>query len=64
MRLNPISGTDPGLPSARLLEIHDCLTLALDATERLSGYSQSDREAYSYVRAALRQVGKLMEGVA
>lgn len=64
MRLNPISGTDPGLPSARLFEIHDCLTLALDATERPSGYSHSEREARSYVRSALRRVGKLMEGVA
>lgn len=52
------------LPVARLHEIHDCLTLALDATERPSGYSQSEREARSYVRTALRRVGKLMEGVA
>ncbi|WP_323009645.1 hypothetical protein [Paracoccus sp. (in: a-proteobacteria)] len=51
------------LPVTRLHEIHDCLTLALDATERPSGYSQSEREARSYVRAALRRVGKLMEGV-
>ncbi|WP_017998246.1 hypothetical protein [Paracoccus sp. N5] len=64
MRLNPISGTAPGLPAARLFEIHDCLTLALDATERPSGYSESEREARSYVRAALRRVGKLLEGVA
>lgn len=64
MRLNPISGTDPGLPSARLFEIHDCLMLALDATERETGYTQPEREARSYVRAALRQVGKLMEGAA
>ncbi|MDK8871613.1 hypothetical protein [Paracoccus sp. SSJ] len=64
MHLNPIPGDNPGLPSARLFEIHDCLTLALDATERPSGYSQSEREARSYVRAALRRVGKLMEGVA
>lgn len=62
MRLNPTSGNNPGLPSPRLFEIHDCLTLALDATERPSGYSQAEREARSYVRSALRQVGKLMEG--
>lgn len=37
---------------------------ALDASERPSGYSQSEREARSYVRSALRRVGKLMEGVA
>lgn len=61
MRLNPISGNNPGLPSARLCEIHDCLTLALDATERPSGYSQSEREARSYLRAALRRIGKLIE---
>lgn len=64
MHLNPISGNNPGLPSARLAEIHDCLTLALDATERPSGYSQAERESRSYVRAALRHVGKMMEGAA
>ncbi|WP_415391588.1 hypothetical protein [Paracoccus sp. SJTW-4] len=61
MRLNPISGSDPGLPLARLAEIQDCLTLALDATERPRGYSQPEREARSYMRSALRQVGKLIE---
>lgn len=61
MHPNPISGNTLGLPSARLNEIHDCLTLALDVTERRTGYSQSDREARSYMRAALRQVGKLIE---
>lgn len=61
---NPVQAADPGLPSTRLFEIHDCLTLALDATERPSGYSQSEREARSYVRTALHRVGKLMEGVA
>lgn len=64
MSLNPISGNNPGLPAAFLCEIHDCLTLALDATERPTGYSQSEREARSYVRTAMRRVGKLMEGVA
>lgn len=44
----------------RLFEIHDCLTLALDATGRPTGYSQSEREA----RSALRHVGKMMEGAA
>ena len=48
-----------GLPSARLAEIHHCLTLALDATESRSGYSQHLREARSYLRAALRQVERL-----
>lgn len=64
MRLNPISGNDTGLPSAHLLEIHDCLTLALDASVRPSGYDQSEREARGYMRAALRHTAKLMEGVA
>jgi len=53
-----------GLPAASLAEIHDMLTLALDATERPSGYSQAEREARSYVRSALRRVGRIMEGVA
>ena len=61
MRLNPISGNDPGLPSARLFEVHDFLTLALDATEHPTGYSQSDREARAYVRSALRRVDKMSE---
>ncbi|WP_423208430.1 hypothetical protein [Paracoccus yeei] len=52
------------MPTAHLNEIHDCLTLALDATERPTGYSQSEREARSHVRAALRRLGKLIEGVA
>ena len=51
----------PGLPSASLHEIHDMLTLALDATERGGGYSQSEREARSYTRAALRRTVKLIE---
>ncbi len=61
---NPVPAAAPGLPSARLNEIHDCLTLALDASERPTGYSQPEREARSYVRAALRQTAKLMEGAA
>lgn len=48
-------------PVATLNEIHDCLALALDATERRNGYSQSEREARAYMRAALRQTCKLME---
>lgn len=56
MKINP--------RASRLHEIHDCLTLALDASERRSGYTQPEREARRYVRGALRQVRKLMEGVA
>lgn len=52
----------PGLPVESLLNIHDCLALALDATERKMGYSQAEREARSYVRTALRQTQRLMEG--
>lgn len=51
----------PGLPVASLHEIHDMLTLALDATERQGGYSQTEREARSYTRSALRRVNKLIE---
>lgn len=50
-----------GLPGETLSEIHDMLSLALDATERRTGYSQGEREARSYVRSALRRMEKLME---
>ncbi|WP_420345003.1 hypothetical protein [Paenirhodobacter sp.] len=59
---NLVPAAVPGLPSVALLEIHDCLSLALDATERPTGYSQGEREARSYMRAALRRTCKLMEG--
>lgn len=52
----------PGLPVASLHEIHDMLTLALDATENRHGYSQAEREARSYVRSALRHTVKLIGG--
>lgn len=57
---NPVPAAAPGLPSARLNEIHDCLALALDATERAAGYSQSEREARSYLRTALRHTQRLL----
>lgn len=53
----------PGMPGESLAEIHDCLTLALDVTERAGSYSQAEREARSYMRTALRRTVKLM-GVA
>ena len=53
----------PGLPAASLHEIYDNLVLALDASESARGYTQAQREARSYMRTALRRVGKLMEGV-
>lgn len=45
---------------ARLAEIHDCLILALDVSERRAGYTQPEREARSYVRSALRRTERLM----
>lgn len=51
-----------GLPGETLSEIHDMLALALDATESARGYPQPVREARSYMRRALRQTGKLLEG--
>ncbi|MFV0409963.1 MAG: hypothetical protein ACK5LJ_09810 [Paracoccus sp. (in: a-proteobacteria)] len=54
--------TTGALPVARLHEIHDMLTLALDASESPVGYTQSEREARSYIRSAQRSVGAMMEG--
>lgn len=64
MHTNPISGNNPGLPAAILDELHDCLTLALDATERPHRYSQTEREARSYVRAARHIAARLIGGAA
>ncbi len=47
-------------PVARLYEIQDMLTLALDATESSTGYTRAEHEARSYVRNALRQTRKLL----
>lgn len=58
-----ISHNTLGLPGETLAEIHDCLTLALDVTERAGSYSQAEREARSYMRTALRRTVRLM-GVA
>lgn len=58
---NTVPAAVPGLPSARLAEIHDMLALALDATESRLGYAQPLREARSYMRIALRHTVKLME---
>lgn len=49
----------PILPGETLLEIRDMLTLALDVSERRRGYTQPEREARSYVRAALRRAERL-----
>ena len=53
----------PGLPGETLFELHDMLTLALDASER-PRYSQPEREARSYLRAALRLTTRLIGGAA
>lgn len=59
---NPVPAAATGLPAARLSEIHDCLVLALDATERPEGYPLPLRQARSYMRAALRQTDRLIGG--
>lgn len=56
--------TGQALPVASLHEIHDMLTLALDASERLHGYSQGEREARSYIRTALRRTERLIGAAA
>jgi len=63
-RENRVSAASTGLPIARLHELHDMLTLALDATERPSGYSQAEREARSYLRQARRRADQLIGGIA
>lgn len=55
---NPVRGDTPGLPGETLSEIHDCLVLALDASENRRGYSLAEREARSYIRRALRLIGE------
>lgn len=57
---NLISAAAPGLPSATLAEIHDLLTLALDATEREHGYTDTEREARSYTRRARARITSLL----
>lgn len=58
-RKNCVSAADPGLPAACLDDLQDCLTLALDASERPKGYTRSEREFRSYLRAAMRLAIKL-----
>ncbi len=60
MAHHPACGISPGLPKAHLDEIHDCLALALDATERRTPYTQAEREARSYMRTALRHTERLL----
>lgn len=56
--------TGQALPVTTLHEIRGHLVLAVDATERPTGYSQGEREARFYVRSALRRVERLTGGVA
>jgi len=49
-----------GLPEETLHDIADCLKLAMDASTKVEGYTQSEREARSYTRAALRDVRRLL----
>lgn len=58
-----VSAAATGLPSETPNEIHDCLLLALDASER-PRYSQPEREARSYMRHALRDMRRLLGEVA
>ncbi|WP_290689412.1 MULTISPECIES: hypothetical protein [unclassified Haematobacter] len=58
---NVISAAVPGLPSATLAEIHDLLTLALDATEKEFGYTDTEREARSYTRRARARITRLID---
>lgn len=64
MHPTPISGHASGLPVAKLNEIHDMLTLALDASERPVAYSQAEREARSYIRSARHLTGQMIGGAA
>lgn len=59
---NPVPVAAIGLPAARLNEIHDMLSLALDATASPEGYPQPLREARSYMRRAMRQTERLLGG--
>lgn len=52
------------LPVARLNEIHDMLTLALDVSESPVGYTQPEREARSYIRSARNLTGQMIGGAA
>ena len=54
--LNSSRGNDPDLPPSRLDDLHDSITLALDAL----GHRPSERnlaEARSYLRTGLRLMG-------
>lgn len=56
----PISRAGIGLPIARLFDVHDMLTLALDATEGSAPQFWQMPQARGYLRNALRQVKRLL----
>jgi hypothetical protein len=56
----PIQRAGIGLPVARLMDVHDMLTLALDATEGTSPQFWQLPEARGYIRNAMRQVNRLL----
>lgn len=57
------AGSRIGATIDRLIEIHDGIVLALDASERPS-YTRSNIEARMHMRAALRQTPRLIGEVA
>ncbi len=57
MQKNPVSGTGIGLPAEALLELHDCIALALDAVSASLPCQRTMHEARVYLRDALRQIG-------
>lgn len=59
------SHNTPGLPDETLTELHDCLTLALDVSEKDSGqYTRSEIELRRYLQAAKRYTASLIGGAA
>ena len=56
----PILRAGIGLPVAGLLDVHDLLTLALDATEGSAPQYWQMPQARGYLRNALRQVKRLL----
>ena len=57
---NHVSAAATGLPVAYIAEIHDYISLALDATERRDGYNVTERECRSYLRSARRRTAQLL----
>lgn len=64
MRRTRVPAAATGLPSETLHEIHDCLVLALDATEGDQPCRWQMPEARSYLRHALRDMRRIMGEVA